>query len=257
MDLGLDSKLILITGASSGIGKAVAELICEESGSVILLARNREKLKITQDSIVEKNKYSKIYTVSADCSDLEALAEQAHFIRNNCGELDGLVINVGDGRSGEDAIPPIEIWNKTWKENFDTALNSARTFIPLLNPNGGSVVFVSSIAGSEAIGAPTDYSTAKAAVIAFAKNLSTKLAPNIRVNTVLPGNVLTNGGTWESRLSENPAGVNRMLNEKVPLRRLASPEEIAVSIIFLMSERSSFTTGAVLRVDGGQSVGYM
>ena len=57
MDLGLDSKLILITGATSGIGKAVAELICEESGSVILLARNKEKLKITQDSIFEKNKY--------------------------------------------------------------------------------------------------------------------------------------------------------------------------------------------------------
>jgi NAD(P)-dependent dehydrogenase (short-subunit alcohol dehydrogenase family) len=222
-----------------------------------LLARNREKLKITQDSIVEKNKYSKIYTVSADCSDLEALAEQAHFIRNNCDELDGLVINIGDGRSVNDPIPSIEFWNKTWKANFDTALNSARAFIPLINPNRGSIVFVSSIAGSEAIGAPTDYSTAKAAIIAFAKNLSTKLAPNIRVNTVLPGNVLTSRGTWASRLADNPDDVEKMLKDKVPLRRLASPEEIAESIIFLLSERSSFTTGAVLRVDGGQSVGYM
>jgi 3-oxoacyl-[acyl-carrier protein] reductase len=116
---------------------------------------------------------------------------------------------------------------------------------------------VSSIAGSEAIGAPTDYSTAKAAIIAFAKNLSTKLAPNIRVNTVLPGNVLTSRGTWASRLADNPDDVEKMLKDKVPLRRLASPEEIAESIIFLLSERSSFTTGAVLRVDGGQSVGYM
>ena len=257
MDLGLDSKLILVTGATSGIGKAVAELVCRESGSVIILARDWNRLKITQDLLAKQNEFSKIEIVSADCSDLEMLIEQANFIRDKCGELDGLVINIGNGRSVADPIPPIEHWNKTWKANFDTALNSARAFIPLINPNRGSIVFVSSIAGSEAIGAPTDYSTAKAAVIAFAKNLSTKLSPNIRVNTVLPGNVLTAGGNWESRLAENPAEVYKMLAEKVPLRRFASPEEIAESIIFLLSERSGFTTGAVLRVDGGQSVGFM
>lgn len=257
MELGLNSKLILVTGATSGIGKAVAELVCRENGRVIILARDEEKLKATQESLIKENKYSKIEIVSADCSDLEILTEQVKLIRENCGELDGLVVNIGDGRSLDDPIPPVEHWSKTWKANFDTALNSARVFIPLINPNKGSIIFVSSIAGSEAIGAPTDYSTAKAAVIAFAKNLSAKLAPNIRVNTVLPGNVLTAGGTWESRLAENPAEVHRMLNEKVPLRRLASPEEIADSIIFLLSDRSGFTTGAVLRVDGGQSVGFM
>jgi 3-oxoacyl-[acyl-carrier protein] reductase len=155
-----------------------------------------------------------------------------------------------------DALPDDEQWQKTWKSNFESALQTARTFLPMLKKSKGCLLFVSSIAGIEAFGAPTDYSTAKSAIIALAKSMARKLASdNVRVNVVAPGNVYFKGGSWDDKIQKDKYRVDEIIKSTVPMNRFSIPQEIADSVVFLCSDRASFITGATLVIDGGQTVG--
>lgn len=104
------------------------------------------------------------------------------------------------------------------------------------------------------MGAPVDYSVAKSAVMAFAKNLARKAAVDeVRVNCIAPGNIYFKGGSWDEKRKADPNGVKESIERFVPMRRFGRPEEIAAAVLFLVSECSSFTTGACLIVDGGQT----
>ena len=190
----------------------------------------------------------------APAPSLQALRAQ---IEGQFGVLDGVVANVGDGRSVPAPIPDPEQWSRVWGTNFDTALNTARIFLPMLLKSRGCLLFISSITGMEIFGAPVDYSTAKTAVIAFAQNLARKVAPKVRVNVIAPGNVNFPGSIWDEKLRANPRKVKDMLELSVPMRRFGKPEEIANAAAFLCSNKASFITGTVLRVDGGQVSGVL
>jgi len=116
------------------------------------------------------------------------------------------------------------------------------------------LLFISSIAGLEAIGAPTDYSVAKSAIVALTKQLARKLAPRVRINCIAPGNVWFQGGSWDEKLQADPERVKALIENTVPMKRFGTPQEIADVAVFLCSSRASFITGAV--VDGGQTVGF-
>ena len=124
----------------------------------------------------------------------------------------------------------------------------------MLEKSCGVLLFISSIAGIEAFGAPTDYSTAKTAVIALAKNMARKLAKEVRVNVLAPGNVLFPGGSWDEKIKDDPSEVEKIIESTVPMNRFGMPEEIADAAVFLCSERAGFITGSILVVDGGQTV---
>jgi len=171
------------------------------------------------------------------------------------GGIDIVVANVGDGQSVADPLPDDMQWNKTWETNFESSLYTARTFLPMLQESHGCLLFVSSIAAKEAFGAPVDYSTAKSAVTALAKNMARKLARNVRINVIAPGNVLFHGGSWDEKIKQNPQKVEKIIESTVPMNRFGTPEEIADGAVFLCSERAKFITGSVLVVDGGQTVG--
>jgi 3-oxoacyl-[acyl-carrier protein] reductase len=109
----------------------------------------------------------------------------------------------------------------------------------------------------EAFGAPTDYSTAKTAIIALAKNMARKLASDLRVNVIAPGNVFFEGGSWDEKIQQDKKRVDEIIKSTVPMNRFATPQEIADAVIFLCSDRASFITGATLVVDGGQTVGVL
>ena len=119
------------------------------------------------------------------------------------------------------------------------------------------MLFISSITGIEAIGAPVDYSTAKTAVIAFAQNLARKVAPEVRVNVIAPGNIHFPGSSWEEKIQTDPKIIEQMLQTKVPMKRFGNPQEIADAAAFLCSARASFITGSVMVVDGGQTVSLL
>lgn len=255
MELELNGKRVLITGASRGIGAAIANHFLEEKAQVRIVARGLEKLRETEFSLQKNHGADKVSAEQCDCTDASALSKLKQSISNDWQGVDIVVANIGDGRSTPDPLPNDEHWQITWNTNFESALLTARTFLPLLQQSKGCLLLISSIAGLEAIGAPVDYSTAKAALFALAKNMSKKLAPDVRVNVIAPGNIYFPGGSWDEKIKQDADRVNAIIESTVPMNRFGSVDEIADAAIFLCSDRASFITGSVLVVDGGQTVG--
>ena len=128
--------------------------------------------------------------------------------------------------------------------------------MPMLRDSKGSLLFISSIAGIEAFGAPVDYSTSKTAIISFAKNVSRKLAKEVRVNVIAPGNIWFSNGSWDKKMKTDKKQVDKILSS-VPMERFGTPKEIGDAAAFLCSERAEFITGSTLVIDGGQTVGIL
>jgi 3-oxoacyl-[acyl-carrier protein] reductase len=255
MQLDLDGKKILIAGASKGIGLATARGFATEGANVWMLARSPKRLENVMKELQKQFGPEAVKATQCDCSSSIEMIGSKKIVEREWKGIDVIVANVGDGRSTSEALPEAKIWAKTWQANFETAINTARTFIPLLTNGRGVLIFISSIAGLEAFGAPTDYSTAKSAVQALAKNLARKLAPQIRVNVIAPGNVYFPGGSWDQKYKANKSEVDEIIRTQVPMQRFATTDEIAHATIFLSSSRAQFITGATLTVDGGQTVG--
>jgi 3-oxoacyl-[acyl-carrier protein] reductase len=255
MNLGLEQKRVVITGASRGIGLAIAEQFLEEGANTIICSRGSSNLFEAESRL--KNSYgkSRVKATICDCTNSISLEQLTSEVKTTFQGVDIVVSNVGDGRSVPDPLPSDDHWNKTWSANFDSAIQTARAFLPLLVESNGCLLFISSIAGIEAFGAPVDYSTAKAAITALSKNMARKLSNKIRVNVLAPGNIMFPGSSWDEKRTENSNLVDAFIREKVPMQRFGLPAEIADAAVFLCSDRAKFITGAVLVVDGGQTVG--
>jgi 3-oxoacyl-[acyl-carrier protein] reductase len=254
VDLELRGKRVLVTGSTRGIGRAAAEHFLEEGARVVLTSRSEAELRKAKEELASCHAASDVLYRACDFrspGDIRALRE---FIASSWDGLDVLVANVGHGVSVPDPIPDRAHMEEVFAENLHSAIDSAREFLPVLAASKGSIVFVSSIAGVEAFGAPVDYSVAKTAVIAFSKNLARKAADEgVRVNCVAPGNVYFEGGSWDMKLKDDPERIRGIIESTVPMKRFADPAEIADAILFLSSPRASFITGACLIVDGGQT----
>ena len=254
MNLNLGNKKVLITGASRGIGLAVTESFLQEGAKTCLVSRGSSTLYENEKKLQNTYGLESVIAYKCDCTNVESLNGLRDEVEK-WNSLDIVIVNVGDGRSVSDALPSDEQWKSTWNSNFESALQTARTFLPILEESQGVLLFVSSIAGIEAFGAPTDYSTAKTAIIALAKNMARKLAPSVRVNVIAPGNVYFKGGSWDGKIKQDKKDVDEIIKSTVPMNRFATPQEIADSAVFLCSDRASFITGATLVVDGGQTAG--
>ena len=255
MNLGLRNKRVLVTGGSRGIGLEIAKHFLQEGAKVIISSRGQERLTKVENELVEEYGKENILTYICDFTKIKTVSGLAEYVEHQWSGVDIVVANIGNGRSVPDALPDDELWQKTWNNNFESALQTARIFLPMLKKSNGCLLFISSIAGMEAFGAPTDYSTAKSAIIALSKNMARKLAPNVRVNVVAPGNVYFKGGSWDEEIKHNKKRVDEIIRKTVPMNRFALPQEIADSVVFLCSDRASFVTGVTLVVDGGQTVG--
>jgi len=249
MNLGLEGKVVLVGGASRGIGLAIARLFAAEGCKVAMIARGAEALAVAADEIGEAAS-----THIADLMDADACERLAAEVERRWGGLDVLVTNAGSGVS----VAPGQETPQEWRRVIDVNLFSATNLIgaarPLLARGGGAIVCVSSICGREALGAPVTYSAAKAALDAAVNGLSRPFAAQgIRINGVAPGNILFPGGTWDRKRTEAPEAVAAMQAREVPLGVLGAPEQVADAVAFLASARAAFITGAVLVVDGGQT----
>ncbi len=254
MDLELNNRHVVVIGGSKGIGLGISKSFLLEGAIVHIISRNFSEDVEVQFSKIDNARFYQYQVDVLILSDLLNISKLILERSNN--KIDVLVSNVGSGLGVLDPIPNELDWNKSWGINFISALNSIRVFSEYISGNIASVLFISSIAGQEFIGAPISYSTAKSALISFSKTLSHKLAPKIRVNTISPGNIFFKGGTWEKKEKNNPLKVKNIINEKVPLNRFGSPEDIGNLAVFLSSNKASFITGSCIVIDGGQTIGF-
>ena len=257
MDLKLSNKRVLITGSSRGIGKEIAVGFLKEGAMVFLISRAWDGLTKAESELRKIYSANMVESCVCDCKSPESLHALGKKIQSVWGGVDVLVVNVGDGnRRGGGFIPSPEDWQSHYEGNFNVALNSIREFLPQLVASKGSIIFIASIVGMEAINAPIAYSAAKASIIAMSKNLAREFGDTIRVNVVAPGNIYFEEGSWDKKIKNNPEKITQMLKETVPMGRFGVPGEIADAVVFLSSERASFITGATLVVDGGQTLGF-
>jgi len=248
VDLGLRGKAAIVTGASRGIGRAIALGLAEEGCDVALCARGQETLAETAKEIEAKG--VRVLAVVADVTKAEDMERLVQATADAFGRIDILVNNVG----GSVAADSDEAWQSTFQTILLTAARATRLVVPhMQRAGGGTIVHIASIWGRESGGIPT-YNALKAAVISHAKMMALELAPhNIRVNSVAPGSISHRGGSWWRRQQEDPEGMAQFVRQNIPMGRFGTAEEVANVVVFLVSERASWVTGACINVDGGQS----
>jgi 3-oxoacyl-[acyl-carrier protein] reductase len=251
MNLELNNSQVLVIGGTKGIGLSIAKSFLLEGAVVHVISRNiNTKLKLELETKYPTN----IFFYQSDATIEESLNKTyPKILENSKNKIDILIANVGNGIGVLDPVPKKDDWDSSWNINFNSALNSIRVFSEKISESNGSITFISSIAGIEYLGAPISYSTAKSALISFAKSLSHKLAPSVRVNVVAPGNILFENGTWDKKMKTNPELIISMINDKVPLKRFGLPDEISNLVLFISSPKASFITGACFVIDGGQT----
>lgn len=254
MDLNLENKVSLVSGSSRGIGKAIAYGLLKEGAIVYLTGRDKEVLDSVYNDFKSQFR-DKVYKFSGDLTQTETIKDLIATIINEHKKLDVVVANIGSGRfkSGWDVED--EYWRKSFEINFFSSVKLSREAIRIMiEQKSGSIIFISSIAGCEAITAPVQYSAAKSALLSYVKNTANLVAPfGIRLNAVSPGNIYFEGGTWDIKMKEDKDGVERYIKESVPMQRLGKVEEVSDAVSFLASDSATFITGANLVVDGGQT----
>ena len=252
MDLGLSHKVAIVTGASRGVGKAIAQLLAIEGCRLSIIARGRKALEETASELWSSG--AEVLPIVADLTvaqDIEAVVQAT---MKRYGQIDILVHNAGGAKGQNIFDTSDEDWQEALALNVQALSRLARLVAPIMsNQGGGRIIAISSIFGRES-GGRTAYNALKAASISLTKSLARQFAPNnILVNSVAPGSLLFPGSSWDRREQADPERIAAFVKSELPLGRFGTPEEIAYVVAFLASPLASLVSGACIPVDGGQS----
>jgi len=243
-----DGKVIYITGGSAGIGRAIAEQCLKQGASVIITGRNKETLQKTHAELLEVSE--KVLAHEADVSNNDQVTASVDAVLEKFGRIDGLVNNAPSIHTGLLKDLSYDAWRTNFKANLDCVFLICQKIIPQMHENGtGSVVNISSVVGLKGTQYMGAYGAAKAGLINLTQTMAIENAPNVRVNCVVPGAVMTPA-------TERAIPTDDMMKHTantIPLKRIAEAHEIASPVLFLLSNQSSFITGQTLVVDGGKT----
>jgi NAD(P)-dependent dehydrogenase (short-subunit alcohol dehydrogenase family) len=244
----LEGKIALVTGASRGIGEAIALCFAEQGAECILTSRKAEAL----EEVVKKIQASggKAKARAANTGDLEQVADLFTFVKDTYGKLDILVNNAATNPFfGMMAEAPEWAWDKTLAVNLKGPFFATQEAAKLMEAaGGGAIVNVASINGVRPAPLQGIYSITKAGLISMTQGFAKELAAkNIRVNALLPGLTKTNFSKALFEMEE----IHNHVIAQIPMQRHAEPHEMAGAVLYLVSDASSFTTGICLTCDGG------
>src|SRR6056297_577817 len=245
MSSKLKNKICLVTGATSGMGKAVAQQFSNEGAKLVLSGRNKEK-----GNQLAKELNDAIFVAGDVCDPTynEQLVQKA---KDVFGKLDIVSINAGILGLGNIVDLSYEDWHKTINTNLSAIFYLSKYCVPLLQDQKGILLINASIAAYKSFPNHPAYCASKAGAVALMKQLAVEYAPDIRVNAICPGPVDT-PLIWDSaKAFENPDQAVENASKATLMKRLGKPEDIANLALFLVSEEASWITGTAMTIDGG------
>lgn len=262
--ISLKDKVAIVTGAASGIGRGIALGLAEADAHVVIADINIDGARAVAGEIAAKG-FPRAATAQVDVTDSASVERMAQTAVSEFGRLDILVNNAGIAPSFPLAEFPEAKWDLTVAINLKGYFlcGQAAARVLLRQGQGGSIVNISSKSGVRGSADNSAYNATKFGVIGLAQGWAQELAPHkIRVNSVLPGNVLRGSGIWnpeylEARARRAGVSVEKVeehYNARVPLGRQCLPEDIANAVIYLCSDMASYITGCSHLVDGGQEM---
>jgi 3-oxoacyl-[acyl-carrier protein] reductase len=263
MDLGLEGKVALVGGASRGLGRAVAEGLAREGCRVGIAARGREALEATAQQIGEATGVE-VLPVVCDMARYEDIKRFVAETVERFGRLDIVVNNAGGPPLGTFDDHSEEAWQKALDQNLLSAVRTIRETLPhLRRQGGGRIINITSLAVKQPIDGLILSNTARLGVVGLAKTLSRELGPeNILVNNVCPGSTMTDRirELFQARADAEGRSFEEVMEEeaqRIPVKRLAQPEDLAALVVFLASEPARHITGTTIQVDGGSTAAVM
>ncbi|MCT2408720.1 3-oxoacyl-[acyl-carrier-protein] reductase [Chryseobacterium antibioticum] len=241
----LEGKVALITGATRGIGKKIAEMYAEQGAQVAFTyAGSVEKAQELEAAL---SSVTKIKGYQSDASDYDAAQKLIDDVMEEFGKIDILINNAGITKDNLLLRMSKEDWDKVMRINLDSVFNLTKAVIkPMMKAKSGSIINMTSVVGISGNAGQSNYAASKAGVIGFTKSIALELGSrNIRCNAVAPGFIETE---MTSVLDEKTIQGWR---DQIPLKRLGQTENVANACVFLGSEMASYITGQTLNVDGG------
>jgi len=241
----LEGKVALITGATRGIGKGIAEMFAQQGAKVAFTyagsVDKAKELEATLSSVTQIKGYQ------SDASDYDAAQKLVDEVMAEFGQIDILINNAGITRDNLLMRMSKDDWDTIIKVNLDSVFNLTKAVIkPMMKAKSGSIINMTSVVGVKGNAGQANYAASKAGVIGFTKSVALELGSrNIRCNAVAPGFIETEmTGALDAKVVE-------AWREGIPLKRGGQPEDIANACVFFGSEMSAYVTGQVLNVDGG------
>ena len=241
----LEGKVALITGATRGIGKGIAEVFAKEGAHVAFTyAGSVDKAKALEE---ELGKITKVKSYQSDASDYDAAQQLAADVIADFGKIDILINNAGITRDNLMLRMSKDDWDTIIRVNLDSVFNLTKAVIkPMMKARAGSIINMTSVVGIKGNAGQANYAASKAGVIGFSKSIALELGSrNIRCNAIAPGFIETE---MTAALDEKTVQGWR---DSIPLKRGGQPEDVANACVFLASDMSTYISGQVLNVDGG------